>query len=138
MGKSWSTSIAKDQRLGIDGDVGQVTAPQSQIANPLGLALGISEQSSGNQISVKYNDVYYNDMDKVNALVTSIMTQSKETLKEIAEQNSKTLSSISTLGSDVLGQVSTAANEIKEPLTRYIPIIGGAIILFMILKFSRS
>lgn len=123
---SYASSITKDQRVAIDGNLDQLTSPQSQIANPLGLSIGASDRSSIKDLSVSYGDVRYNDLDAVNELVTSIMQQQTDTLK-----------SINKLGTDVISQVSTAATEIKEPLTKFIPYIGGGILLILLLKMAK-
>lgn len=122
---SAATSISKDMRLGIDGDVGQVTAPQSQIANPFGLAIGIGDRTRGSNVDVTYGTVMYNDLAQVNALVTDILGQ-----------QDRALQSINQLGADFISQVSTAAGEIKEPLTRFIPWVAAGILLFIFYKLK--
>jgi hypothetical protein len=143
---SYSSTVAKDQRLAVSGDAGQVTSPQSQIANPLGFALGASD-SANLSANLSFGDVRYNDLDQVNALVTSIMLQNTNLLTAIAEENSKTLEAISkqtssvtesfgSLGTGVLDSVTTAANEIKEPLTKYIPIAVILIFIAVMVKMG--
>lgn len=131
---SFAQTISQDQRVGISGDAYQVTAPQSQLINPLGFGTYAGTNSSAFS-QIKTGDILYNDLSQVNTLVTSIMDQTKSTLESIADQNRDTLSTLSNLGNDVLAGVSTAANEIKEPLTKYIPI---AVLLVIVFVFAKT
>ena len=121
---SYSASETKDQRRGIDGDItGQVTAPQSQIANPLGIAIG-GAQHGGATTTVEYGDITFNEYPaELNDLVLSIMESSQKGVEAAGDTST---------------ELANPIEGIKTPLSQYVPLAVLALVLVLALKFGSK
>lgn len=122
MGKSYSFSETKDQKLGVEGDIaGQVVMPEGQLANPLGINI---DDSSGAR--VEYGDVVYtiNEYpEELNSLITDILTQSAQT-------NQKTVDTISATTANLAEVIQGK----ETPLSQYIPYAVIAVVAMLVIR----
>lgn len=119
---SWSQSITEDNRLVAEG-AEQVTAPHSQIANPLGINI-TQEHSTGNP-TVDYGGITIDNWpDDVNELVRSTLKSNQDAMKQMT--------------TPVQSLVSTIEG-IKTPLAQYVPYaVIAAVSLAAYLVLTRS
>ena len=114
----------QDQRVGIEGDVGQIAAPGSALSNLLGPAINIGDHSGNSDPSVSYGDITINEFtDEVSAMVSDILDQNQQTLTTFSEP---------------LETMTGVVEAIKTPLSKYLPYFLIAAIVFISVKFSKG
>lgn len=124
MGKAYS--LASDQRLAIEGDVQQVTAPASQMANPLGFAIGSSDLGRTTAEISLGNISITNYPAEVNDLVSTIL----EKTTQVSEQSTAAVGSVNQTLTDIV-------EGIKAPLSQYLPYLVIGIVFFVIYVLSK-
>jgi len=119
---SWSQSQTKDQRMVVEG-AEQVTAPESQLANPLGI--NITQSHSTGSPTVDYGGITIQNFPKeVNELVKSALATNQQAMSQLSKP-------VETLVSTIEG--------IKTPLSQYLPyVMIGAAALVAYLFLTRS
>lgn len=124
---SWSESVNKDQRIVVDG-AEQVTAPESQIANPLGVS--IQRTHSSGATNVDYGGITIQEFPpQVGDMIEAVLESNQKALEQMAAFSQEADSTSESLVDTI--------EAIKTPLAKYMPYVIVLAGLFVLVKLKR-
>jgi len=128
---SWAGSTTKDQRLAVEGDIGQIATPESAFANPQSQAIDAGDYST---IHSKWDNVSFGlDAGQVQSMLQEVL-HDNDTVTEALSQVATSAVSSAAQQAESLSESIAALKSGESQILKYLPYGLAALVIIVSLR----